>query len=100
MPALIVFKPKQQKKTETFVDNVFNLFSMTENVEMEKVYAFVGYISTEEFDTESITEDMKEFSASNILKTIKNDGLRKIMFDHVQHNIICMFFVFLIYFSL
>ena len=40
MPALIVFKPKQQK-TETFVDNVFNLFSMTENVEMEKVYNLV-----------------------------------------------------------
>ena len=84
-------------KTATFIDTIFELFSLIENVKLEEIHNFSDYVLREEFDSDSIREDMKELKKSNILNTFRSDELRRITYDHIQENICvylnCLFFV-------
>lgn len=79
--------------TETFRDTVLDLLSSVENIEMTEMCGFVGYIVTEEFDTDDMTEDIKDFKESNILNIIKTAYLRKIIYEYIQQTICMLLFL-------
>ena len=72
------------------MDTVFGLFSFVEDCTVQEKNAFVRYILREEFDTDAMSEDMKEHKTSNILQVTKDKQLRKIIYEHLQQNS-CMF---------
>ena len=78
------------------MDTVFGLFSFVEDCSVQEKDAFVRYILTEEFDTDAMSEDMKEPKTSNILQVTKDKQLRKIIYEHLQQNS-CMFSICFIF---
>ena len=72
------------------MDTVFDLFSFFENCALSEAKALWSYLWTEEFDSEAMTEDMKGYKTSNILQTIKDEQIRKIIYEHLLQKS-CMF---------
>ena len=77
--------------SDTFVDTVFDLFSFFEDKNaVSEAKALWVFLWTEEFDSEAMTEDMKGYKSSNILQTIKDEQIRKIIYEHLLQRS-CMF---------
>ncbi len=80
------------------MDTVFGLFSFFEDCAVEEMKDLWRYISTEEFDSEAMTEDMKGYKTSNILQTIKDEQICKIIYEHLQQKS-CMFAYFHLFYT-